>query len=121
MVAAMRRGDAMIAVIEASLDAGIDLNTLAKGMGYANIDNLRTAAVKVDPNIDSRLRAIRKGGSVIALLPEIEEQLAYGMTTSHVCEVFKVNPGSVARAFQRQGKHDLARRFNRLYHAMRGE
>lgn len=117
------RGDSLLAVVEASLDAGLDVRTITAGVGYSRPEYLRRAVLAAGgDHLEQHLRIrARRGKSVV--IEEVQEMLDTGMTASHVCEVLERCPKRLGDLLKDAGdpRHKaFSRHYNMHYRNKRG-
>lgn len=109
-----------MAVVEAALEAGLDVRTITEGLGYSRPEYLRRAVrgaggEELLPLL--RLRGTRgshiEDDELIALLDS-------GMTASHICEVYRRHPKRLADQLRLKGD-ERYKNFMRLYYLDRAE
>lgn len=108
-----QRGDALAAVVEAALDAGLDPATITQGLGYSSPEKLRRAVRASDPKLASALR-IRRVRDPLPPPEQIVALLDDGVNTTEVCRLFDRHPSTIGVSLKRAGYLDEARRFFNL-------
>ena len=107
-----RRGDALLAVTEACLDAGLDVQTITQGLGYTRPEHLRSALRRQgDDFLYTRLRTRSVRGAIDPI--EVGEMLDRGITTWEVASTLKAHPKTLANSLRRHGD-DRYKMFYRL-------
>lgn len=108
------RGDALVAMIEAGVAAGLDVDTIAAGMGYSNPSNMKRAIRRLDPEL---ARALRKTASYERIPPAdelIEAMDVCGITAHHLVTEIGGSPQGFAKKLAAAGRKDLATKFYKL-------